>query len=278
VQNPDFSSCLKEVLVTQLVAVEEKSATRILRMQRPAVRNALNSELVQDLLDALEAAEKEPHVRVVILTGAGQDFCAGADLKVLRQIAERSLQENLEDSRHLARLFVKIHTLDKPVVAAVRGNALAGGCGLACVCDLVVCAEDSRFGFTEARIGFVAAIVSRFLIDRVGAGRARDLLLTGRRLGSPEALQMGLVDTVVPAEVVEDSALERAAALAMCAGSSLRLTKKLLAELPGKTLAEALEFASRLNAETRGTEDCKEGIRAFLDKRKPSWLDPPTSE
>lgn len=259
-------------MTTNLVEVESAGRHWILRLNRPEVRNALNGELVQALREALARAADPPEVRCVVLAGVGKDFCAGADLKVLQQIATRTPAENREDSRHLAAVFEAIHTHPKPVIAAVHGNALAGGCGLACVCDLVIAEETSRFGFTESRIGFVAAIVARFLIDRVGPSVARELLLSGRRFDAPEALRIGLVNaTSAPGQVLE-TALARADELARSAASSLRLTKQLLAELPGRPLSEALEFACRLNAETRATPDCKEGIQAFLEKRKPRWM------
>jgi methylglutaconyl-CoA hydratase len=256
----------------ELVETEDHGPARVLRLNRPEVRNALNGALVDALLAALDAAESSATVRGLVLTGAGKDFCAGADLKVLQEIARRTREENRQDSAHLAGLFRRIHTSSKPVIAAVHGNALAGGSGLACVCDRVIAAEDSHFGFTESRIGFVAAIVSRFLVDRVGAGRARELLLSGRRLGSGEALAFGLADRIVPPDQVLARAVEEVRGLARCAASSLALTKRLLAELPGKNLDEALEFAAALNADTRATEDCREGVAAFLEKRKPRWI------
>ncbi len=257
---------------SSLVEVENHGPTRLLLLNRPEVRNALNAELVSDLLQALDDAESEKNVRALVLSGQGKDFCAGADLKVLRAIADRTLEENLEDSRHLGSLFQRIHRSPLPVIAAVNGNALAGGCGLACVCDFVFAAEDSTFGFTESRIGFVAAIVSSFLQDRVGPGRTRDLLLTGRRFPASEGLTMGLVDRVVEPSQVKDSALSQARELAKCAGSSLALTKQLLADQRGQTLEEAMESACQLNARTRATDDCREGIAAFLEKRKPRWI------
>lgn len=255
-----------------VLKVEQVGLARLLRLARPEVKNALDGALVQALLSALEAAEKDPAVRAVILCGEGPDFCAGADLKELRQIAGRSLEENRADSQQLALLFRRIHTLPKPVIAAVQGHALAGGSGLACVCDLVVAGASSRFGFTEARIGFIAAIVARFLIDRVGPGRARELLLTARRFDAAEAERLGLVDARVDDGEVLPRAMQWVTELAQCSASSLALTKRLLAELPGKDLSQALALAADRNAETRATEDCKEGIAAFLEKRKPRWV------
>jgi len=248
-----------------------QGTTRILRLNRPDVRNALNKELVEALLAALHDAHQDTALRAVVLTGEGKDFCAGADLKGLRQIADRSFEENREDSKQLASLFRHVHTHRLPVIAAVQGAALAGGCGLACVCDFVIAGERARFALTEARIGFVAAIVTRFLIDRIGHGRTRDLLLSARFVEAPEALAIGLVNEVVADDTVLDAALEKAAQLAKNSGSSLAISKRLLAELPDMGLEVALDYAARLNAETRATPECKEGISAFLEKREPSW-------
>jgi methylglutaconyl-CoA hydratase len=258
-----------------LVTVEARGACRILSLNRPEVKNALSPELVVALLREIKSAGGDADVRGVVLTGAGPDFCAGADLKALQALATRSREKNLADSRQLAQLFVAIHTCPKPVVAAVRGFALAGGSGLACACDRVIAAGGATFGFTEARIGFVAAIVSRFLIDRVGMRVARELLLTARRIEASEAAGLGIVDEVAPegADAVE-RALARLATLAPCAPASIALTKKLLAGLAGRDLASAMKFAAELNAETRATADCKEGVAAFLEKRKPRWLAP----
>jgi methylglutaconyl-CoA hydratase len=255
-----------------LVLREDRGDARLLALNRPDARNALSGELIAALQSELDAAEGDARVRAVVITGAGRDFCAGADLKALQQIATRSLDENRDDSRRLAALLHRIHRLRKPVVAAVRGHALAGGGGLAAACDRVVAADDSRFGFTEARIGFVAAIVASFLIARVGPRAARDLLLTARRVEAGEALALGLADELAPAAEVEARALAWAESLRACAPESLARTRALLADLAGKGLDEALELAIELNARTRMTPDCREGVAAFLEKRKPRWL------
>jgi methylglutaconyl-CoA hydratase len=260
---------------TPLVVAEERGAARLITLNRPEVRNALSPEFVSALQEALADAMAAPNVRGVVLTGAGSDFCAGADLKALQEISKKSREENLADSHHLAQLFLAIHTGDKPVAAAVRGNALAGGSGLACVCDRVVAASDATFGFTEARIGFVAAIVSRFLIERTGMRVARDLLLSARRIDAAEALAAGIADEVAPSDDVVLRAVAWIESLKPCAPSSLKLTKKLLAGLSGRTLVDALAFAAEMNATTRATDDCKEGVAAFLEKRKPRWHSSP---
>ncbi len=262
-----------------LVLIEQRGRALVLTLNRPAVKNALSAELIAELHAALDtsidAAETNERLRGVVLTGAGPDFCAGADLKVLQQLATRTFAENHDDSRQLARLFARLHRLRLPVVAAVRGFALAGGSGLACVCDRVVAASDAHFGFTEARIGFVAAIVARFLIDRAGPRVARELLLSARRIEATEALALGLADELAPADEVVPRAIAWIESLQGCSPSSLALTKELLADLPGKSVELALGFAAEFNARTRATADCKEGVAAFLEKRKPRWLTGP---
>ena len=255
-----------------VVLTENRGAALVVTLNRPEVKNALSAELVAALQAALASAAKDDALRGVVLAGAGPDFCAGADLKALQSLASRSRAENLADSKQLAQLFAAIHTGPKPVVAAVRGFALAGGSGLACACDRVVAAGGATFGFTEARIGFVAAIVARFLVDRAGMNVTRELLLTARRVDAREAAALGIVDEIAPdgTDPVE-RALAWLATLAPCAPASLALTKRLLAGLAGRDLASALDFAAELNAETRATADCKEGVAAFLEKRKPRW-------
>jgi methylglutaconyl-CoA hydratase len=261
-----------------LVQVGDRGAARVLTLHRPEARNALGAQLVEALRAALEEAAAEKRVRGVVLTGSGPDFCAGADLKELQRSATRTRAENLESSRRLAELFRTLHTLRKPVVAAVRGHALAGGAGLACACDRVVAARDARFGFTEARIGFVAAIVALFLVERVGPRAARDLLLTARRVEAAEALALGLADELVPGDE-PDAPVARAAAwieeLLPCSPQSLAATKLVLASLAGRELVEALDFAVEINARMRSGPDFLEGVSAFLEKRRPRWLAEP---
>jgi methylglutaconyl-CoA hydratase len=257
-----------------LITVRDVADARVLTLSRPAAKNALSAELVTALRQELAAAAAAPHLRGLVLTGAGADFCAGADLKAMQQLATRSFDENRADSRHLAALFAALHRHPLPIVAAVRGHALAGGAGLACVCDRVVAADDSKFGFTEARIGFVAAIVSRFVIERAGARTARDLLLTARVVDAREALALGLADQLAPAEQVETCALDWLSSLRRCSRSSIELTKELLAGLPGRSVDSALDWAADLNARTRATDDCREGVASILEKRKPRWWPP----
>ncbi|MBC11983.1 MAG: methylglutaconyl-CoA hydratase [Rhodothermaceae bacterium] len=243
-----------------------------LTLDRPEVRNALSGELVEQLTEALEAAGRDDAVRVVVLTGTGRAFSAGADLAALQGLQTASAEANLADSELLARLFETIYTLPKPVVAKVQGHAIAGGCGLAAVCDVSLVADDVKLGFTETRIGFVPALVAVFVVRKLGEAAARDLLLRGHLIDAAEAERIGLVTRAVPAgdlDVAVD-ALCRDLATETSA-SAVALTKRLLADVPSMGLAEGLSYAARLNAFARSTDDCKAGVAAFLGKTDPPW-------
>lgn len=253
------------------VVTEDRGPVRVLTLNDPERRNPLSEALSEALIEALKAAEAEKGVRALVLTGAPPAFSAGADLAFLRRVTEAPAEENLAHSEALMTLFWTLYTLKKPVVAAVNGAAVAGGAGLVLASDLAVMAEDARIGFTEVRLGFVAALVAVLLVRHVGEKTARDLLLSARLVGAEEALKMGLVNAVVPKEAVLAAAIERAEALAKNAPASLALTKALLAELPGMGLFEAFRHAALANAWIRQTEDLKEGLAAFFEKRPPKF-------
>ena len=257
------------------VLAERRGPVLLLRLNRPQVRNALNAELVAALHTGLLAAQSEAQVRCVVLCGAGRAFSAGADLKALQDLGRASSEENKADSQRLADLLHLIYTGSKPVVAAVEGAAVAGGAGLASACDLVVAGAEARFGYTEVRLGFVAAIVMVFLLRSVGEKHARELLLTGRLVSAQEAYRMGLINEVVPDGQAETRALELAAELAQGSATALATTREMLSLLPGMGLAESLRYAVGVNAWTRTTADLREGVAAFLEKRTPGWRPEP---
>lgn len=254
-----------------ILLTEDRNAVRVLTLHRPDVRNALNSELIGALLEALDEAERAEEVRALVLTGRGKAFCAGLDLADLKAISTRSTEENRNDSAHLATLLKRLYAFPKPVVAALNGHAVAGGAGLASVCDLVVMSENAKLGYTEARIGFVAALVGVFLVRQVGEKAARDLLLSARLIQANEAEAIGLVNEVCTHEEVMARALARADELAQNAPTSLAMTKQLLAAVPSMGLDEGLRYAVEVNALARTTDDLKEGVSAFLEKREPRW-------
>jgi methylglutaconyl-CoA hydratase len=241
-----------------------------LTLNRPDKRNAISFELIQDLLGALDDVEKSP-AQILILTGAGKAFSAGMDLENLKALLGLSPEENLRDSETMVRLFRTLYEFPKVSIAAVNGAAIAGGTGLALLCDFTLAVPEAKFGYTEVRIGFVPAIVSTFLLRQVGEKQARDLLLTGRLFDAAEAQRLGLVSEIVAPEKLMDRARELAALLLENSPTSLRATKKLLSDHARAELDAQIAEAVRENARLRTTADFREGITSFLEKRKPKW-------
>ncbi len=241
-----------------------------LTLNRPDKRNAISYELIDDLLLAFKAVKKSD-AQVLILTGAGKAFCSGMDLDNLKALTGRTPEQNLEDSRKMASLFRTLYDFPKPTIAAVNGAAVAGGTGLATLCDLTLAVPEAKFGYTEVRIGFVPAIVSTFLLRQVGEKVARDLLLTGRLFSAEEALRIGLINEIVPAENLLDRARELAAQLMGNSPASLTYTKRLLSDHARAELDSQIEAAINENAAIRATADFREGVVSFLEKRKPKW-------
>lgn len=239
---------------------------------RPDKRNALNFELVTALKDAFTLLEENNDVKVIVLKAKGPAFCAGADLAYLQKLQGYSYEENLKDSTHLKELYLKIYTLKKIVVAQVQGNALAGGCGLASVCDFVFAAEAAMFGYTEVKIGFIPALVMIFLLRKIGAGNAGWLLLSGELVPASEACRIGMVNKVVPSDKLEESVGEFVKKILVENSSqAMATTKQMMAQVQSIPLEDALTFAAEMNAHARSSEDCKKGIETFLNKQKVIW-------
>jgi methylglutaconyl-CoA hydratase len=246
------------------------SSIATITLNRPEKRNAISFALIDDLLRALQEVEASDAL-VLILTGAGKAFCSGMDLENLKALLGRTPEQNLQDSETMVRLFRSLYEFPKVTIAAVNGPAIAGGTGLALLCDFTLAVPEAKFGYTEVRIGFVPAIVSTFLLRQVGEKHARDLLLTGRIIGTEEAYRMGLINEIVAPEKLLTRARELAALLMENSPSSLRATKQLLNDHARAELDTQIEAAIRENAAVRTTADFREGITSFLEKRKPIW-------
>lgn len=253
------------------LTLETAAAIATITMTRAEKRNAISIQMIDELLAALEECEHAAAVRAVIITGAGKAFCAGMDLEGLQALAAQSHEQNLEDSRHMARLFRRLFDFPKPLIAAVNGAAIAGGTGIATLCDFTLAVPDAKFGYTEVRIGFIPALVSVFLRRQVGEKRARDLLLTGRIFDAAEAHALGLVSEILAAEKLLDRARELAATLLANSPTSLARTKALLSGFARANLDREIELAIAANAAIRSTADFREGLTAFLEKRSPEW-------
>ncbi|MFO0957239.1 MAG: enoyl-CoA hydratase/isomerase family protein [Isosphaeraceae bacterium] len=254
-----------------LVRYESRGPIALLTLDRPEKRNALSSPLVAELTDRLERIAADPTVRAVVLTGEGTAFCAGLDMAqaTLDVGSPEAERRAIDESNALADLIRRLHTLPQPTVAALNGDALAGGAGLSMTCDLVVMADHARIGYPEALRGLVAAIVMHDLIRLVGERRARELLLTARAIDSATALDWGLVNRVVPAPSCLDTAIELAERASACGPMALATVKKLLDEA-GRRPAD-LRGPAAVTASVRVSEEAIEGMRAFLERRQPRW-------
>lgn len=250
---------------------EQDGAIATITLNRPDKRNAISSTMIQELLLALNAADGDGTVRVIIITGAGRAFCSGMDLETLQTIAGQTDEQNLADSRQMARMFHRLYCFPKPLITAVNGAAVAGGCGIATFSDITLAVPEAKFGYTEVRIGFIPALVSVLVRRQIGEKRARELLLTGQIIDAAEAFRLGMVTEIVSADGLLQRAHEVAVKFLEASPTSLRRTKRLLLQYNEKEVAQEIEMATQENAAIRATEDFREGLASFLEKRQPKW-------
>jgi len=253
-----------------LYSVEERIAT--ISLNRPEKRNAFSPELVSELTQALLRAAEDEQVKVVILKAEGSVFSAGADLAYLQELSDNTFEENVRDSENLRKLFTTLYYLPKVVIAQVEGHAIAGGCGLATICDLTFAVPEALFGYTEVKLGFVPAIVSCFLVRQTSETIAKQILLSGDLFTADEALAYNLINYIYPKDEIENEV--RKYALKLCSetsGNSLMITKQLIGQTTNPGLEKSLNIAVQLNARVRESEDFKKGIAAFLQKEQIKW-------
>lgn len=255
-----------------LIKYETKNRAAYITLNRPEKRNALSPELVFELKQAFAQAYDDEEAKVIVLEAVGKAFCSGADLGYLQQLQKHSFEDNLQDSRNLKELFYQIYIHPKVVIAKVQGHAIAGGCGLATVCDFVYAAEEAKFGYTEVRIGFIPSIVKVFLLRKIGEARAKQLLLSGDMVSAEEAYSLGLVNKIFPSEELGQAVDDLVKTLTENnSGYSMYLTKQMIAEVQHMPLEEALDYAAQMNAQARESKDCKKGISSFLNKQPLKW-------
>ena len=253
------------------IEVQEQEWVRRIRLNRPERRNALTPQMQTELIAALEEAAAGA-CRVVVLEGAGEAFCSGLDLSALQAAKDKSALEHREDAERVSRLFRTLYELPKATIAAVHGAAIAGGTGLATICDFTLAAPEAKFGYSEVRIGFLPALVSAYLVLQIGEKRARDLLLTGRLFDAAEGHRLGLVTEVVAAPDLAARVQALAQTLSANSPAGVQATKTLLAAQSQAWLDEAIALSLQANATARETVDFQEGVAAFLEKRRPRWL------
>lgn len=247
--------------------VDGKAGIARIILNRPERRNALNTGMVTELMDSLALADADDRIRVVALSGAGPDFCAGADLEEIREAVDQGILASLVDAEALGELFLLLRRMDTPVIAVVHGSALAGGCGLATACDMVLAASDARFGYPEVRLGFVPAMVMAILRRSVGEKRAFELISLGETIEAEVAESIGLVNRVFPAENFEAEVDGFLRELSSRSASAVSLGKRLLYQIDGASFEAAIRTGAQVNALARLTDDCQDGIDTFLERR-----------
>jgi methylglutaconyl-CoA hydratase len=240
---------------------------------RPEVHNAFNDQVIDEMTFAFKRLKTDPDVRVVILSGDGKSFCAGADLNWMRRVKDSAFEDNLDEARRLADLFWDIYSFPKPVIGRINGAAIGGGTGFVAVTDIAVAAQSAVFSFSEVKIGVVPACISPYVIRRVGEGKAREFFLTGERLTSDRALEAGLVNRVVPDEMLDATVNGLVESLLSSGPEAIRVCKELLQTVPALMVDDFKEYTARVIADLRQSPEGQEGMDAFLNKRKPKWTE-----
>ncbi|HMM80522.1 MAG TPA: enoyl-CoA hydratase-related protein [Pyrinomonadaceae bacterium] len=248
------------------ILTETDGSIAIITLNRPEKRNALNDRLIAALKVAMSEADADESVKCIVIRGAGKDFCSGADLAALQKIAKASYEENLEDARSLGELYKLIRAVRQPVIAAVKGRALAGGCGLAMACDLIAAETNAKFGFPEVKIGFVPAMVAAIVRRSMSERLAFSMLTLGEMVTAEELHNAGIVHAVADEADFETTLAAVAECYAKLSGSAVQMTKRLLYDIDGLNFAAAIEQGAQVNAQARMSDDCKQGIARFLGK------------
>jgi len=255
------------------IKVSRKENVAYVNFCRPEVHNAFNSAMIFELIDVFGELKAEKDLRVVVLSGEGKSYCAGADLNWMRQVKDFTYEENLHESLGLADMLYDIYSFPKPTIGRINGAAIGGGTGLVAVTDIAIAAERAVFSFSEVKIGVVPACISPYVIKRVGEGKAREFFLSGERLTAERALQAGLVNHVVPDGQLDEAVDKTIKQLLSSGPSALEVCKELLQSVPGQTVDEYKKYTAEVIARLRLSDEAQEGIDAFLNKRKPKWAE-----
>lgn len=253
-----------------IVYTIDKLVARV-TFNRPEVHNAFNDQMIEELTHVFKDIQKREGVRVVVLTGEGESFSAGADINWMRKVKDYSFEENFKNSLQLADLFYFVYSLPKPTIARVNGTAIGGGTGLVAVCDIAIASSVAKFSFSEVKLGLVPACISPYVIRKCGEGRTREFFLTGQRLSAGKALSAGLVNQVVQPEELDEAVEDLVSQLLSSGPQAIGVCKELLGNVPSLSFQEAKEYTARVLAGLRISDEGQEGTKAFLEKRKPKW-------
>jgi methylglutaconyl-CoA hydratase len=256
----------------QTIRLESEGAVARVTLNRPDVHNAFNLTMVEELIAAFRALAREPDIRVIVLTGEGTSFCAGADLNWMREIISYSFEENVKESNRISDLMEAINFCPKATIARVQGATLGGGTGLAATCDLVIAADVAFFSLSEVRIGLVPACISPYIIARVGPTKARECFITGERIPAQRAAEMGLATECIPLEQLDGRVDERVSQILRNGPTAITRAKELVARVPTMPISVAKRYTAEVIAAQRIDAEGQEGMDAFLNRRKPNWV------
>jgi methylglutaconyl-CoA hydratase len=254
-----------------MIEIDQDGSVATVTLNRPESHNALTPEMIGELTAVFRSLGKQPNVRVIVLTGNGRSFCAGADLAAMRATADYTFEENLADGEAIFDLMLAVDSCPKAVVGRINGAAIGGGAGLAACCDITVAVERAKFAFSEVRLGIVPAVISPFVVAKIGSANSRELFLTGERFSAGRAGQIGLVQHVVAEEALDETVKERVGQLLMAASGAQADAKRLIRIVTRGSKEEMREYTAELIAQRRASEEGREGMSAFLEKRRPKW-------
>jgi methylglutaconyl-CoA hydratase len=255
-----------------VLLTERTGATLRITLNRPEVRNAVDEQVIAALTEAARMAARDTTLRAIVLSGAGKAFCAGADLSWMAKAVAYTREENRRDAEDLARMLETLDTVPLPLIGKVHGAALGGGAGLVAVCDIVIAADDATFGFTEVKLGIIPAVISPYVVHKIGPSASRELFLTGARFSARRARRIGLVHQIVAPSELDDAVETSLREIETSGPAAIAAAKALLKEISGSRSADVIGLTTTRIAEQRVSREGQEGMRAFLEKRKPEWV------
>ncbi len=254
-----------------MIEIQHNGLVATVTLNRPESHNAFNPKMIQAITAAFQQLGEREDVRVIVLTGSGRSFCAGADVSYMRDTADFTFEENLADGRAIFELMLAVDSCPKAVVGRINGAAIGGGAGLVACCDIAVAVDRAKFAFSEVRLGIVPAVISPFVVAKIGVANSRELFLTGERFLAPQAAQIGLVQHVVAEETLDEKVNERVEQLLMAAPGAQADAKQLIRTVAYQAKAEMRDYTAELIANRRSGDEGREGMSAFLEKRRPKW-------
>jgi methylglutaconyl-CoA hydratase len=257
----------------ETITLEQDGKIARVFLNRPEIHNALNNVIINDLYDAFDKLKSEPEIRLIIITGNGKSFCAGADLNWMKSVVKYSYEQNYAESLKLAQLMHLIFTHPKPTIARVNGSAIGGGVGLLSVCDISIASDKAQFGLSEVRLGLVPAVISPYVMTRIGQAKAREFFITSERITAAHAVEIGLLNAAVPPEKLDEAIMEKANLIINNGPEAVKKAKEMIFKITQMFFPEIQEYNARLIAELRLSEEGQEGMNAFLEKRNPKWVE-----